>query len=431
MSTSSADSVREALWTATAKESAPSPDPFEPGATVDLAVVGGGFTGVSAALAAAERGQSVALFEARTIGWGASGRNGGQVIPGLKLDPSEMRAAYGDAAGTRLAEQVGAAAYGVFDLVETHGIDCDAKRGGWIQAAHAEPALQRVQRRGDEWAALGAPAERLDRAELARLTGTDAYIGGWIDRRAGTLQPLSYIRGLAKAAQRAGATLHEGAAVTALTRDGRGWAVTTPAGRLTARHVIVGQDGYADGTVKGLAQTLLPIQSAQVATEPLPKALAARIMPNGICASETRRLAFYFRQSPDGRLVFGGRGAVGDRQKLAFFEALVAAMHRTFPDTSGLAVTHRWSGQVALTLEGLPRIHEPEPGLLIGGGYNGRGIAMATLMGRWLAAKASGEAMPPFPITPLSPMPLHRFRAPAIQAGIAWAWLRDRMGLAG
>lgn len=429
--TSSADSVRDALWTGTAREAAPIPDTFEPGRAVDLAIVGGGFTGVSAALWAAERGCSVALLESRTIGWGASGRNGGQVIPGLKLDPSEMRAAYGHEAGARLAAAVGGAADLVFDLVGTHGIDCDARRAGWIQAAHAEPALLRVQRRGAEWAALGAPAESLDRAQLAELTGTDAYLGGWIDRRAGTLQPLSFLRGLARAARRAGARLHEGCAVTALARDGRGWTVTTPAGSLTARHVVVGQDGYADATVTGLAQTLLPIQSAQVATEPLPAGLAARIMPGGVCASETRRLAFYFRQSPDGRLMFGGRGAVGDGQNPAFFRALLAAMHRTFPETRGLAVTHRWSGQVALTLDGLPHVHEPRPGLLVGGGYNGRGIAMATLMGRWLAAKAIDGTEPPFPITPLAPVPLHRFRAPAIHLGIAWAWLRDRMGLAG
>lgn len=431
MTASSAESVRDALWTASAREEAPRPDPFEPGRNLDIAIVGGGFTGIGAALAAAESGAKVALVEARTIGWGASGRNGGQVIPGLKLDPSEMRAAYGEERGRRLAEAVGGAADGVFDLVETHAIACDPRRSGWIQAAHAPPALARVQQRGREWAALGAPVDLLDRAELSRLTGTNAYLGGWIDRRAGTLQPLSFVRGMAKAAQRAGATLHEGVTATGLARAGAGWDLATSRGKLHARHVIVGQDGYADGLVAGLARSLICVQSAQVATEPLPPALLERIMPEGICASETRRLAFYFRQSPDGRLVFGGRGAVGDAQNPAFFSALEAAMHRTFPETKGLSVAHRWSGQVALTLDGLPHIHEPQDGLHIGIGYNGRGIAMATLMGRWLAGRALEGTEPPLPVTPLAPISWHRLKTPAIQLGITWAWLRDRLGFAG
>lgn len=427
---SSADSVRDALWTATVRESAVPSDPFEE-RTVDFAVVGGGFTGLSTALAAAEQGASVSLCEARTIGWGASGRNGGQVIPGLKLDPSEMRAAYGPDQGGRLIREVGGGADVVFDLIDKHGIDCEPRRSGWIQAAHALPALARVQRRGDEWAAEGAPIERLDAADVARRTGTEAYVGGWIDKRAGTLQPLSYARGLARAAKGAGAKLHEGVTATAITRDGEGFVLATTAGRLRARHVVVGQDGYADGLIPGLAETLLPVQSAQVATEPLPEALRGTIVPDGICASETRRLAFYFRQSPDGRLMFGGRGSVGDAENPAFHAALVAAMHRTFPATKGLRIDHRWSGQVALTLDGLPRIHEPQPGLLAGLGYNGRGIAMATLMGRWLVAKALLGEMPPLPITQIEPIRWHRFRRPAIQLGITWAWLRDRMGLAG
>jgi len=428
---SSADSVRNALWTASAREAAPAADPFEAGRSVDIAIVGGGFTGVSAALAAASGGADVALIEARAIGWGASGRNGGQVIPGLKLDPSEMRAAYGEERGRRLTEAVGGAADGVFDLIERYGIDCEPKRSGWIQAAHAQAALARVLRRGDEWAALGAPAERLDRAALRRLTGTDAYLGGWIDRRAGTIQPLSYVRSLAKAAQRAGAKLHEGTLATKLARKSGRWEVTTSKGTISARHVVVGQDGYADGLVPGLAKTLICVQSALVATEPLPDALRATIMPDGVCASETRRLAFYFRQSPDGRLVFGGRGAVGDGEKPAFFSALIAAMHRTFPESRGLPIARRWSGQVALTLDGLPHIHEPEDGLHIGLGYNGRGIAMATLMGRWLAARALDGTEPALPVTKLSPILWHGLKGPAVQLGITSAWIRDRLGFAG
>lgn len=427
---SSADSAKNSLWAQTAKEPAITADPFRAEQTYDLAVIGGGITGTSAALAAAQQGARVVVLEARHIGWGGSGRNGGQVIPGLKLDPSEMRMAYGEKQGAQLAAEVGANADLVFSLIERHQIACDASRSGWIQAAHAPTALTRVQQRGREWAALGAPVELLDRAALEALTGTTRYFGGWRDRRAGTLQPLAYTRGLARAAKQAGATLHEAAAVRGIRRDGTLWRLATAHGDVSAKTVILGPDGYADPLVRGLAQTLICVQSAIVATEPMPVDLRGFIMPGGICASETRRLAFYFRQSPDGRLVFGGRGAAGDKEKASFHRALVEAMHRIFPATRPLAISHRWSGQVALTLDGLPHIHEPQKQLFIGIGYNGRGVAMGTLMGSWLAGLALQGTQPPLPVTPISPIPLHRFRMPGVQAGIAWAWLRDRMGFA-
>ena len=427
---SSADSIHQALWPATVRERRPASDRFGEGRSVDLAVVGGGFAGCSAALAAAEAGASVVLLEARDLGWGASGRNGGQVIPGLKLDPADMEAKYGKEAGAKLAEAVGAAADVVYSLIDKHAIDCAPRRGGWIQAAHAATALGVIQRRCDQWAARGAPVEKLDAAAVSRLLGTSAYVGGWIDKRAGTIHPLSYVFGLARAAQAAGAKLCEETPATSLVREGDGWQIRTPKGALAARKVIVATDAYSDHLVPGLAQSMILVQSAQVVTEPLPASLREHLMPNGICASETRQLAFYFRQSPDGRLMFGGRGAVGDNEQPAFTQALIAAMHRMFPETRSIPIAYRWSGQVGLTLDGIPHIHQPEPGLLIGFGYNGRGVAMATLMGQWLVQKALSGVEPPLPVTELAPIAWHRLRRPAIALGITWAWLRDRAGLA-
>jgi glycine/D-amino acid oxidase-like deaminating enzyme len=427
---SSADSIRHALWPATVREMRPVSDRFEDGRSVDLAIVGGGFSGCSAALAAAERGASVALLEARNLGWGASGRNGGQVIPGLKLDPSDMEAKYGKEVGAKLAEAVGAAADVVFSLIDKHAITCAPRRGGWIQAAHAATALNTVQRRCDQWASRGAPVEKLDAGAASRLLGTSAYVGGWIDRRAGTLDPLSYVFGLGRAAQAAGAKLHEETPANSLVRHGGTWQILTPRGRLDARKVIVATDAYSDHLVPGLTQSMILVQSAQVVTEPLPSFLRERLMPNGICASETRQLAFYFRQSPDGRLMFGGRGAVGDSEQPAFTQALIAAMRRVFPETRSIPVAFRWSGQVGLTLDGIPHIHEPQDGLLIGFGYNGRGVAMATVMGQWLVQKTLNGVEPPLPLTELAPIAWHHLRRPAIALGITWAWLRDRAGLA-
>jgi sarcosine oxidase len=277
---------------------------------------------------------------------------------------------------------------------------------------------------------FGAPVELLDASDVERLTGTRAYLGGWIDKRAGTLQPLSFTRGLARAAREAGAAVHENSAVELLEQDGDGWRIATAKGTVRARSVVVGTDAYSTALVAGIPEAMLLVQSAQVATEPLSQNLQAHILPDGRCCSETRRLAFYFRLSPDGRLMFGGRGAIGDSESPVFTDALIAAMRRTFPEAADVPIAFRWSGQIGLTLDGLPRLHEPVANLHVGFGYNGRGVAMATVMGGWLAAKALRGEAPPLPTTFLSPIRWHRLRRPALTLGIAWAWTRDRMGWA-
>lgn len=427
---SSAVSIDQSLWSAIAAEPVPDAPPLAADHAVDAAIVGGGFTGLSAALNLAETGARVALLEAQSIGWGGSGRNGGQVIPGLKLDPSEMVARWGEARGGALAQAVGGAADKVFARIARHGIACAPRRAGWIQAAHAAPALARVLRRAEEWRTHGAPVEILDAATLAARSGAAGYRGGWRDGRAGTVQPLDYARGLARAARAAGADLHAGTPVRRLVPEGAGWLLETPRGRLRAHAVIIATNAYTDALLPGLARTLLTVQSIQFATEPLPDALRDAILPGGECLSETRRLAFYFRRSPDDRLIFGGRGAVGDAESDTLFAALRLAAARILPQTDRLAVAYRWSGQVAMTLDGLPHIHEPQPGLFVGLGYNGRGVAMGTLMGEWLAARLHAGTDAPLPRTDLSPIPWHGARKPAIAAGVAWAWTRDRLGFA-
>jgi len=428
---SSAASFDTSLWSATVAEPEIAAAPLAGEAAVDVAVVGGGYTGLSAALSLAEAGARVALLEAKIFGFGASGRNGGQVIPGLKLDPSEMIARWGEARGRALAEAVGGAADAVFSRIDRHAIQCAPVRAGWIQAAHAAPALERVTRRARDWSTFGAPVEVLSRHQIAARIGTGEYVGGWIDRRAGTIQPLAYARGLARAASAAGADLYQRSRVIKLVPAGSRWRVETADGAIDAGAVILATDAYSDGMMPDLARSMLLVQSIQIASAPMPPRLAAAILPGGECVSETRRLAFYFRRSPDGRLIFGGRGAIGEQESGTLFVTLHQAMTRFFPQTKGLPIEWRWSGHVGLTLDGLPRIHEPAPGLFVGFGYNGRGIAMATLMGEWLAARVHRDIAAPLPRTDFSPIPWHGLRKPAIALGIAWAWLTDSTGLAG
>ena len=262
----------------------------------DVTIVGAGFTGCAAALALALRGSKVRVLEANAVGWGASGRTGGQVIPGMKYDPDEIDAMFGPELGPRMAQAAGSVGDEIFGLLERHGIACDAVRKGWLQPAFSPRTLDTVQRRCAQWRQRGADVAPVERARMARLLGTEHYPGGWEDRRAGHVQPLSYVRGLAAAAQRAGTVFHGDSPAVVLTRQGATWRVATPNGALDAGQVLIATNGYADGLWPGLARTVVPIFTLQGATVPLPDALGKDILPEGHAASDTRRLLWYYRR---------------------------------------------------------------------------------------------------------------------------------------
>lgn len=427
---SSQESFADSLWWNESEEPPCGFAPHTGQSEVDVAIVGGGITGVSAALHLAEAGLRVALFEARHIGFGASGRNGGQVIPGLKYDPEDLVAKYGPDRGGRLAEMAGGAADLTFDLIARHGIRCNPVRGGWIQAAHSPHALEAVTTRARQWQARGVPVEILSRDEVAARTGTANQFGGWRDPRAGAIQPLDYTRGLARAAARAGAMLYEQSPVRELVRTASGWSLRAGQGRCTAKRVILGTNAYTDRLKPGLAQSVLPVQSMQLATDPLPADLAARIMPGGLMMSETRKLAFYMRQTPRGGLMIGGRGAVGDGEDARLMAALERGMLKLFPDLAGVPVRYRWSGHVCLSLDGLPHFHEPEPGLICLLAYNGRGVALASAFGRMLAEEIAGRGEAVYPRTRLARIGWHALRRPVMGLGVRWYWLKDSLGFA-
>jgi len=268
----------KSLWAATATPAISYP---RLGAELlaDCVVVGGGFTGLSTALHLANRGLKAVLIEANEPGWGASGRNGGQVIPGLKLDPAELRAKFGEERGRRLTATVGATADLVFDLVEQHGIECNARRTGWIQGAPGPKGFAEVHKRAEQWAALGADVAVLDRDEVRARVGGGDYVGAFLDRRGGTINPLSYARGLARAAAAAGASVHGDSPAIRLERIGQRWKVSTPTGSVTASHAVLCTNGYTDRLWPGLAQTVVPLLSSVVATEPLSDNLRQVILP--------------------------------------------------------------------------------------------------------------------------------------------------------
>ncbi|HWN16339.1 MAG TPA: FAD-binding oxidoreductase, partial [Candidatus Dormibacteraeota bacterium] len=311
-----ASTLPNSLWTATAPPPSSYPR-LEGEVRADVCIIGGGFTGLSAALHLAEGGASVVVLEAGLVGSGASGRNGGQVIPGLKLDPSELEAQFGTERGARLTELVGSAADFVFDLVRRHRIECDARQDGWIKACHSEVALRAASHTARDWSRRGAAVEEIDRVRIAELTGTGAYIGGFVDHRGGLVQPLSYTRGLARAAQQAGARIHERSEARTPQRGDGHWIVSTENGCVRAAQVVIGTNGYTDlagarGPWPKLARTVIPVYSYIAATRPMSDDSRRTILPKGQAVSDSRRLLRYFRLDAAGRMVMGGRGRTRD-----------------------------------------------------------------------------------------------------------------------
>jgi glycine/D-amino acid oxidase-like deaminating enzyme len=420
------------LWEATAP-----PDPAE-GALfgdhrADVCVVGAGFTGLAAALNLAQAGCSVVVLDSGGAGYGASGRNGGQVLPGFKWDPDQLVATYGRERGEAIAAFAGAAPTLVYHLIERHGIECGLRRCGWLNAAVDDTAFDRQASRADQWSRRGAPVRLVDREEAAALLGTERYRGALLDERAGALNPLAYARGLAAAAQRAGARIHGSSQVRSLVRENGGWRLSTDVGTIVAGQVILATNAYTGDLWPGLAQEVIPIHSLQVATAPLPDAVRRSILPGGHVVSDTQRILLYFRLDDAGRLVMGGRGSLGETNRDTLYRFVEDAAQRLFPAIGRPRWEFRWSGKVALTADYMPRLHELAPGLRVCLGYNGRGVAMATALGTALGdwtRIGNAEALP-LPPQPLKPLPFHAFRRPLLEGVTAYYRLRDRMSWRG
>jgi glycine/D-amino acid oxidase-like deaminating enzyme len=415
------------LWAATAA-AAPPTSAIDASQRADVLVIGGGYAGLSTALHLALQGVDVVLLEAREIGFGGSGRNGGQVIPGLKHDPDDLLRMYGSERGENLIRFAGTTADLVFDLIARHGMDVPYVRQGWIQGAHTAKALEVAQQRAAQWRRHGVAARTLDAGEAAELLGTDRYLGGWLDPRAGAIQPLSYVRGLARAALAAGVRLYTDTPVERLQRSGSDWVATTTAGAtVTAARVVMCTNAYGADLWPGLQPSIIDANTFQVATTPLPQAIRASILPGGQVCSDTRNLLLYFRLDHQGRLLMGGRGPFREPHGQADWAHLERVMLKMYPQVAGVPYEFRWCGRVAITRDYLPHLHEPEPGLLIDIGCQGRGVGLQTAMGRAMAAYVTtGNASElPVPIAPIKAFPLYGLRRLYVNAVVTWYRMRD------
>ncbi|MRX51470.1 FAD-dependent oxidoreductase [Paracoccus sp. S-4012] len=416
------------LWHATTAAA-----PVRPAAAgemeADLAIVGGGFAGLSSALHAAEAGLSVILLEGATLAWGASGRNAGFVVPNFaKVDPEDVVARLGDERGRRLVGFAAGSADLVFGLIRRHGIACDALQSGWIQPAPTAAALSRTHERARQWAGLGRPAEPLGKAEVTALTGAQGYLGGWIDRSGGVLNPVAYARGLADAAEAAGARVHENSAVISISGDGHGWKLGTGGAIVRARRVVLATNAYGAAIASAAARSFFPLRVFQIATEPLPASVRERVLPGGQCVSDTRRNLFTFRFDAQNRLISGGMHVLSAGAETRVPREIHARLARLLdlPDLPPIAFA--WSGQAAVMPDFLPCVIELGSGLIAPFACNGRGIAMTTALGPELAAWAAGRPLGELalPSAAPQPIPLHGLMRHAPNALLPWSRLRDR-----
>ncbi len=373
-----------------------------------MAIIGGGYTGLAAALALARRGADVTVLERHTLGWGASSRNGGFVLPGFKPEVEALARRHGVAEARRLFELSVQAVRGLEALIADEKIDCGYARCGTVVLA-ARPghlvALDRSHRFLRD--ALGHETTLLGASELRAEIGSARYHGGLLDLFAGSVQPALLVLGLARAAERAGARLIEGAEVRRVERRADGHLVTTAAGAVRARQVLVATNGYTGAAVPALRRRVVPVGSYLIATSPLEPALAARLVPRGRVLSDTKHLLYYFRLSPDGRMVFGGRAAFTPTAIARSAEILTRGMTEVFPELAGVPVEYAWGGQVGLTLDQMPHAGRLD-GVHYALGYGGHGVAMATWLGARMGDALAGAGEIPRLTSPFRAVPLYR-----------------------
>ncbi len=394
----------------------------------DVAIIGAGYTGISAALDLADAGKTVIVLESHDPGWGCSGRNGGQVNPGWKLELDEIERYYGADRSGRVIDVVKRACDQVFDLVDRHNIECEAKRSGYVQGGLGKRGVRQLQKRCRQWQHIGKSAELLNARESSDLLGTDVYDACMLHPDGGNLQPLAYLRGLTRAAQSAGARIFSNSEAVSIERDGSDWRVGTNAGALTARHVLIGTNGYTGKLWPGLRKTVIPVASVLTATEPLPDKVRKAILPGLHSVSETARIQVYYRMDAEGRFVIGGAGPVWRAAQDGGTAACREISERYFPALKGVGWGYSWAGYVAMTWDRAPKLMQLAPGVLAGMGYNGRGIAMATTMGRQLALEVLGEGAD-LPMTPIYRTPFHALRKFGVLATLAKGRLLDKLDL--
>ncbi len=421
------------LWASTAVPATSLPR-LETDMRADVVIVGGGYSGLSAAHALQQRGIHPIVLDANAIGWCASGRNGGVVSAKFRLSFPGIAGSYGIDAARRMHRIAHESVDRVEELIDEFGItSARFERTGNLRCAHTERAFSAIadeaqwlrRELGDDSVSV------LTRAQVAQETGSQAFTGGVLSSHSGTIHPLNYVRGLAAGLVVRKVNIFAQSPAVRIMREPAGVLIETPAGTVRAQQVIIATDAYSDLTpaTRHLRRTIIPFRSAIIATEQLPSHLDAKLMAARRSYTETRRMMKWFRKA-DGRILFGGRGAFGKEEAPPAFDALQRAMIALFPELEEIGIAFKWSGFVGMTLDQLPHVGRLDDRTSICLGYNGAGVAMASLLGRYAAAFAAGESpdVALLDAARLKPVPFYPLRAPGVRMVAGWYQLLDALG---
>ncbi|MFB2550470.1 NAD(P)/FAD-dependent oxidoreductase [Ensifer soli] len=417
------------LWRKTAPSGAGHPA-LKEDVTADIVVAGGGFTGLSTAIAAASTGLKVVLLEGNEIGSAASGRNNGLVISHhSKASPSEIEAAYGKTIGERYNGLVSTAAGTAFGLMEKYQIDGHQVRNGWIQPAHSEQAAARVRKFHDEWRAFGHDVEWFDGAEVSRRIGS-RYVGGWMAKDSGHINPYATVCGFAAAAAGEGVAIYENSRVEAIEPDGKGWRLKTAQGSVRADQVVLATNALTGKFWPKLEQAIIPMQVFQAATAPVPPELRSKILIDNPAVSDTRRDIRAFHYDRDFRIVTGGTHTLWHNAKARGLAKAQKMLADAFPMLGPEPkVDEYWEGVFGAVPDRKPRLMRLAPGVVFAGIYSGRGVALSLTLGQkvglWAAGKLEDADMP-LPVTDLKLVPMHPVAVQVARHIHPWHRIKDR-----
>jgi gamma-glutamylputrescine oxidase len=396
----------------------------------DICIIGAGFSGISAALELAERGYSVIVLEAERIGFGASGRNGGQIVNGYSRDLKTIAARYGAEKAVKLGEMSLEGAAIIRERVQKYAIACDLVDGGFF-AAFTDKQMREMEAHKADWERHGHPGlEMVSRQEVGRYVKTDRYAGGMIDRLGGHIHPLNLVLGEAAAVESLGGQIFENSRVTAL-EDGAPNRVRTAGGTVSARYVLVCGNAYLPPQLPEISSRMMPVSSQVLTTEPLEADLAEALLPANYCVEDVNYILDYFRCTVDNRIFYGGGIGYGGCDLKDIIAVIRPNMLKTFPQLAGKRIDFAWSGNFALTLTRIPHIGQLSPTVYFSHGDSGHGVTTTHLLGKILGEAVAGHAerFDVWSSLPNLPFPGgRRFRVPLTVLGAWWYGMRDRLG---
>ena len=399
--------------------------------SADVCVIGGGYTGLSTALHLQERGFSVILLEASRIGFGASGRNGGQIVHSYSRDMDFIERHYGLETATAMGQMAFEGGQIIRRFVNDYDIQCDLKTGG-IFAACNNKQLQELEAKKALWEKHGhQQLELLDSQQVQLHVGTDRYTGALVDHSSGHIHPLNLALGEAAAIEKLGGKIFEQSEVIDIVRDNKA-TVKTQQGEVTANFVMVAGNAYMNGLLPKLQQKAMPCGTQVITTEPLPKSLQRRLLPQDFCVEDCNYLLDYFRLSGDGRLIYGGGVTYGAREPNKIESLMRPKMLKTFPYLQNVKIDYAWTGNFLLTLMRLPQFGRIDNNIYYAQGYSGHGITSSHLAGEVIASTIQGqsERYDVLAKLPQYPFPGGRLlRIPYTAMGAFWYDLRDRLGI--